>query len=486
MLKLKEDGYDGVARVGLGPFGEFFFLQSADAVKSVTLDQADAFPRRFSVPLFETLELDRGIVYEQGEQHRANKRRCVPSFENTRAMKTFLEAVQVGLDAEAPSPLPTLRPPSPSLPQVELDALSARWQRAGARDADGLRVDLYAEMRRLTLDVVLRVTFGLSDDGDGVNRDELSETIGAYLERIVATANEIPPLWQISPRLSGNYVAVVDELLPRLRALVGDAIAARRRLLDAATPAAAGDGDDDARRADPGGGAASRADLLSALVADPTLDDDAIRSILFDLVIAGSDTTASTLTAALYLLHEPRHASALARARAEARDARGARDVDLEGYRAALPYSTAVAREILRLYPPVPFIGRVATAEAVVAQTRLREGAVACWSPWFLGRDRAAWGADAGEFAPGRWLDDATTGGAPSTFSWLPFGAGPRGCLGTRLGLTEAVVGVTRLLDDFEFTFENDGALPVRYDLTLNLDGVARCRVRARQAAAEI
>ena len=81
MLKLKEDGYDGVARVGLGPFGEYFFLQSADAVKSVTLDQADAFPRRFSVPLFETLELDRGIVYEQGEQHRANKRRCVPSFE---------------------------------------------------------------------------------------------------------------------------------------------------------------------------------------------------------------------------------------------------------------------------------------------------------------------------------------------------------------------------------------------------------------------
>ena len=51
---------------------------------------------------------------------------------------------------------------------------------------------------------------------------------------------------------------------------------------------------------------------------------------------------------------------------------------------------------------------------------------------------------------------------------------------------SEAVVGVTRLLDDFEFTFENDGALPVRYDLTLNLDGVARCRVRARQAAAEI
>ena len=77
-------------------------------------------------------------------------------------------------------------------------------------------------------------------------------------------------------------------------------------------------------------------------------------------------------------------------------------------------------------------------------------------------------------------MSTATTGGAPSTFSWLPFGAGPRGCLGTRLGLTEAVVGVARLLDDFEFEFEGDGPLPVRYDLTLNLNGVAQCCVRPR------
>ena len=65
-------------------------------------------------------------------------------------------------------------------------------------------------------------------------------------------------------------------------------------------------------------------------------------------------------------------------------------------------------------------------------------------------------------------------------FSWLPFGAGPRGCLGTRLGLTEVVLGTSRLLNDFEFDFELKGPLPVKYDLTLNLDGVMQCDIRSR------
>ena len=53
----------------------------------------------------------------------------------------------------------------------------------------------------------------------------LSDTIAAYLESIVATANELPPLWSISPALSPNYRRVTAELLPRLRALVAEVIA---------------------------------------------------------------------------------------------------------------------------------------------------------------------------------------------------------------------------------------------------------------------
>jgi len=68
-------------------------------------------------------------------------------------------------------------------------------------------------------------------------------------------------------------------------------------------------------------------------------------------------------------------------------------------------------------------------------------------------------------------------------FSWLPFGAGPRGCLGTRLGLTEVALGIARLLKDFDFEFVTKGPLPVRYDLTLNLDGVMFSRLYPRHRA---
>ena len=155
------------------------------------------------------------------------------------------------------------------------------------------------------------------------------------------------------------------------------------------------------------------------------------------------------------------------------------RNVGLDTIRTKLPFSTAVARETLRLYPPVPFIGRTSTAEAVVGKLQVPVGSTMCWSPFYLGREPTSWGDDAAEFRPERWVADPVSGGAPSTFCWLPFGAGARGCLGTRLGLTEAVVGVSALLRDFDFNFERE-ELKYKYDLTLNLEGSCFCAVTPR------
>ena len=454
MLDLREKGYDGVVPINLGPVGTYNFLLSAEAVRSATVEQATTLPRRFSVPLFETLELDRGLVYEQGERHKRHKRLCIPSFEQSVSMEVFVKATR-----------------------DELDSVRDRFDEMAST---GRKLDLYAEMRRATLNVVLAVTFGLGQTGASSfdRADELSQTIGEYLERIVALANEVPPLWQISPRLSSNYVRVTDFLLPNLRELVAEVISARRQL-EATNVSSAG-----------------RADLLSVLVGQKDLTDADIRSILFDVVIAGSDTTASTTTAALYVLHQRENDKWLHACRQEAIDKNAGDGVALADIKAELPVSTAVAREILRLFPPVPFVGRTATIDGALCNGLypVKEGDTFCFSPWFLGRDPQAWGRNseseytdrveaANQFNPQRWLDDGMNGGAPSSFCWLPFGAGPRGCLGTRLGLTEVTLGVSRLLRDFEFEFEQRGPLPVKYDLTLNLDGVMGVQIESREGA---
>ena len=453
MLDLREKGYDGVVPINLGPVGTYNFLLSPESVRSATVEQATTLPRRFSVPLFETLELDRGLVYEQGERHKRHKRLCIPSFEQSVSMEVFVKATR-----------------------DELDSVRDRFDEMAST---GRKLDLYAEMRRATLNVVLAVTFGLGQTGASSfdRADELSQTIGEYLERIVALANEVPPLWQISPRLSSNYVRVTDFLLPNLRELVAEVIYARRQL-EATDVSSAG-----------------RADLLSVLVGQNDLTDADIRSILFDVVIAGSDTTASTTTAALYVLHQPENDKWLYDCRQEAIDKNAGDGVTLADIKAELPVATAVAREILRLFPPVPFVGRTATEDGALCNGLypVKEGDTFCFSPWFLGRDPRAWGRNsesesdrveaANQFNPQRWLDDGMNGGAPSSFCWLPFGAGPRGCLGTRLGLTEVTLGVSRLLRDFEFDFEQRGPLPVKYDLTLNLDGVMGCQIESREGA---
>ena len=140
------------------------------------------------------------------------------------------------------------------------------------------------------------------------------------------------------------------------------------------------------------------------------------------------------------------------------------------------------AREVLRLYPPVPFVGRTSVAPRTIDDNEVPTGGTLCFSPYALGRDPQYWGANADEFYPERWIDDPATGGSGSTFCWLPFGAGPRGCLGTRLGLTEVVVGVAVMLQRFDFEFDGKGGgLRYKYDLTLNLEGTTTCAVRPRQ-----
>lgn len=203
MIQMRKQGYNGVVPVNLGPVGNYNFLLNPQVVRAATVEEASNLSRRFSVQLFETLELDKGLVYEQGDRHKLHKKTCIPSFEQKRSMESFVTATREELN---------------DLAQIRFFTVEKK------------SIDLYAEMRQSALNVVLDVSFGLGKEGaTNFQKSELlSKTIAEYLERIVALANEIPPLWQISPRLSQNYVRVTDVVLPRLRSLVAEVIESRR------------------------------------------------------------------------------------------------------------------------------------------------------------------------------------------------------------------------------------------------------------------
>ena len=202
---------------------------------------------------------------------------------------------------------------------------------------------------------------------------------------------------------------------------VGAAVATRT-----AVPTAAGEGA--AAAADP--------DLLDLLLASLP-DAGAVRDEAVTLVVAGHETVASALEwAALLLAGDPGLQDRLA-TEADAALGAGAPTLATLG---ELPLARAVVDETLRLYPPAWVVTRRALVDDVLAGHRVPAGALVIVSPWVRHRDAAAW-PDPERFDPARFL------GAPSRpdSGYLPFGLGPRLCIGREFALLESTLLLARL-----------------------------------------
>ena len=192
------------------------------------------------------------------------------------------------------------------------------------------------------------------------------------------------------------------------------------------------------------------ADLLALLLRAAragVLTEREVRDELVTMVIAGHETVASALTWALHLLAT--HPSAQDRLAEELDGVLGAADdarptwEDLAG----LEYTRAVLDEALRLYPPAWVITRKALADDVVAGVAVPAGTLMIISPWLLHRREAAW-PDPERFDPGRFLAAPGRKSAASRPSgdYLPFGLGPRLCIGRDVALVEGVMVLAGLL----------------------------------------
>jgi cytochrome P450 len=203
-------------------------------------------------------------------------------------------------------------------------------------------------------------------------------------------------------------------------------------------------------------------DIVGDLIAarDPETGEPFTREELIDQIgvffLAGHETTASVLTWAFFILSQ--RPDLVGRMRAEIDAVAGDGEVTLQHVK-RLEFVRDVFRETLRLYPPITFIPRVAAQDVEIAGHRARRGAMIMIAPWTIHRHEALW-RDPDRFDPDRFSGDAERAIVPG--SYLPFGLGPRICVGAAFATIEAGLILARLVRRFDIeALDPDGVRPI-------------------------
>ncbi len=170
---------------------------------------------------------------------------------------------------------------------------------------------------------------------------------------------------------------------------------------------------------------------------------DLVRDEVASIFLAGHETTAITLSWAFYLLD--RHPAAEERVHEEVDRVLGTRAPVFEDLE-RLSYCRAVVDETLRLFPPVHVFSRQALGDDEVCGQRVPKGSFVTVASWVLHRHKLWW-QDPQEFQPERFLPENAH--KVDRFAYIPFGTGPRVCLGKHLGLLEATLLFAMTARDF-------------------------------------
>jgi cytochrome P450 len=215
--------------------------------------------------------------------------------------------------------------------------------------------------------------------------------------------------------------------------------------------------------------------LLEAFAADHPPKEAAalVLSNAVTFLVAGHETTANAITWTLYLLSEQPQAQAWAAE--EARDALGAESPAKALSR--LTYLKWVLEEAMRLYPPVPRIERQALEDDRLGDLAVRKGELVGVWPWVVHRHEALW-EEPDVFNPENFSPEARAG--HHRFQYLPFGAGPRICIGAQFATAEALLILAEWLARFVFAPMPGRAVEVTSDLTLRPKGGLPLRLSLR------
>ncbi|WP_417810020.1 cytochrome P450 [Thioclava sp.] len=369
-------------------------VMDPDAARHILKDRVEDYPKSVVTKLILGPAVGQGLFVAEGAEWRWQRRAASPVFA-LRNMQALAPVMQAAAQASA----------------------ARIAQHAGT----GRAVDLHQEMVTATFEVISEVTF--SGD-EGFDRAAIHRAIDAYIAR-TAKVSLLDffalPGWVPRPhRLASAHI--VREL---------------KRHADAAISA---------RNA---GHAKDRPDLLDLLkgASDPetgrAMNAAELRDNLLTFIVAGHETTALTLAWALYLCaFDPAIQTA---AREQGQDVLGGRVAGVEDLD-AMPLIQQIVQESLRLYPPAGFLSRTAQKPDRLLGREVRRGDTVMLPIYALHRHHALWD-EPDAFRPGRFANPTH-----DHYAFLPFGAGPRICIGAGFALQEAGIILATLLSRFRFS----------------------------------
>ena len=362
------------------------------AIREMLLDRVDDYPKSQVTKNLLRPAIGDSLFIAEGAQWRWQRRAVAPAFSHRNMLN--------------------LAPIMTAAAERSADRISSAGPAA---------INLLDEMVTTTFDVISDVTFS---GGDGFDRGAVHRAIDAY----IAEAGKI----------SLFDILGFPDWLPRPgRAMSGRALRDMKRIAD------------DAIRARAQRGTSKMPDLLDLLLGgvDPEtkrqMNTAELRDNLLTFIVAGHETTALTLSWALYLVGFDQKVQDKARAEAQSVLAgRAATGTDVEH----LPYIRQIIDETLRLYPPAGIISRTAQKHDILSHREVKPGDTVMIPIYALGRHRLLW-ENPDAFDPDRFRNRK----AIDRYAYLPFGDGPRICIGASFAQQEAVIILATLLSRFRF-----------------------------------
>ncbi len=362
----------------------FYLINHPELIQDVLVTHHRSFVKSRALQVARRL-LGDGLLTSEGELHLRQRRLVQPAFHRQR-MAAYSQVMAHRAEQTA-----------------------ERWQELG----NGAAVDMAQEMMRLTLAIVGKALFDADVEG------EAAEIGQALTEALHAVNRLLLPGGELSEKLPLPASQRAEQARQRLDATIYRIIAQRRASEE------------------------DRGDLVSMLLAAQDeqggMSDVQVRDEAMTLFLAGHETTANALTWTWYLLSQnPAEERRLHKELDQVLAGRTPTLDDLPN----LPYTRMVLSEAMRLYPPAYAIGRQVVEPYPVRDYVIEPGATVFVSQYVMHRDPRYW-FDFERFDPNRWTPEAQA--RRPRFSYFPFSAGPRVCIGEGFAWTEGILVLAAL-----------------------------------------